>query len=80
MPAPKRAEKNLPTVPATRRRKAKTGALEAAKNIAAAMAEALHAWVEARCCRLHADLAQSTEFAPLGSRCFEPGPGSILQA
>jgi len=42
MRAPKRAGKNLPTVPA------KAGALEAAKNIAAATAEALHARVEAR--------------------------------
>lgn len=42
MRAPKRAGKNFPTVPA------KAVALEAAKNIAAATAEPLHARVEAR--------------------------------
>jgi hypothetical protein len=42
MRAPKRAGKKLPTVPA------KAGALQAAKNIAAATAGPLHARVEAR--------------------------------
>jgi hypothetical protein len=43
MRAPKRAEKNLLTVPAARRRNGKAGAVEAAKNVAAAVAEALRA-------------------------------------
>ena len=78
--APNHAKQNLPMVPAPRRTNPKAGALEAAKNVAASMAVALHAWVEAHCCRLHADLAESTEFAPFRSRCFEPGLGSILRA
>jgi len=78
--APNHAKKNLPMVPAPRRRNPKVGALEAAKNVAAAMAVTLHARVEAHCCRLHADLAESTEFAPFRARCFEPGSGSILPA
>jgi hypothetical protein len=64
MRAPKRAKRNLPTVPAARRRNAKAGALEAAKNVVAAVAEVLHASVEARCRRLDAAPAKSTEFAP----------------
>ena len=76
--APKRV-RNLPTVLAARRRNA--DAPEAASSVAAAVAEALRAWVEAHC-RRDADQAQSTEFARdrSRSRCFDPDAGWILRA